>query len=281
MRALTSAVTLLRSPSSAHGMGVLWPTSSTRGAWALAVWSVPLRQCSEWQAVWRILPGPPALQADSLSPEPPAKPFSIEEPQVASGGAAGVPWGPSGPPPLLGHCRLFGLFKRHFLVLHQELLCQWCWVNTYQDCFPELAEWWSRSHLPSSRLRCCPRREQGCQRRPKRRPRRPELPHHEGVRADSGIPVYRILFSLSKRCRACNYLEDGNPWFDAAAHSGNAGELWRARALDPQLGRTHGGAQPQRLPQLGGAQRRRPVPAAAVRHVLATPTFPRTFTPGI
>ncbi|XP_070220323.1 retinoic acid receptor beta isoform X3 [Bos mutus] len=27
------------------------------------------------------------------------------------------------------------------------------------------------------------------------------------------------------RCRACNYLEDGNPWFDAAAHSGNAGEL--------------------------------------------------------
>lgn len=60
-------------------------------------------------------------------------------------------------------------------------------------------------------------------RRPTRRPERPELPHREGVRADPGI--LDSILSLSKRCRACNYLEDGNPWLDAAAHSGNAGEL--------------------------------------------------------
>lgn len=189
------------------------------------------------------------------------------------------PPGPSGPAASPGRCRPFTVLKRRFLVSHQELLCQWCWVNTHQDCFPELAEWWSRSHLPSSRLRCCPQRERGCLGAVPRAG--PSALSSPTVRGWEQTRVYWILFSLSKRCRACNYLEDGNPWLDAAAHSGNAGELWRARALDPQLQRAHGGAQPQRLPQLRGAQRRRPVPTAAVRHFLATPTFPRTFTPGI
>lgn len=87
-----------------------------------------------------------------------------------------------------------------------------------------------------------------------------------------------FLLSLKKRCRTCNYLENGNSWIDAASHSGNAGEFWRTWTLDPKFKWEHSRAQSQCLTQLSGQQWSQPVTAAAVRHFQLLQTFPRTFS---
>lgn len=165
------------------------------------------------------------MQADSLPPEPRAKPFSVEEPQVASGGAAGAPLGPRVLPPLLG-AAVLSLFSETLPGLAPGASLSMMLSKHTPGLFPRtgrVVELITSPILPSPLL---PTEGAGVSgRRPTRRPGRPELPHREGVRADPGIPVYWILFSLFKRCRACNYLEDGNPWLDATTHSGNAGEL--------------------------------------------------------
>ena len=85
----------------------------------------------------------------------------------------------------------------------------------------------------------------------------------------------RFLWSLSKRCRTCNYLENGNSRLDAPSHSGNAGEFWRTWALDPKLKWEHSRAQSQRLARLRGEQRCWSVTTAAIRHFLATSNIPQ------
>lgn len=85
----------------------------------------------------------------------------------------------------------------------------------------------------------------------------------------------RFLLSLFKRCRTCNYLENGNSWINATSHSGNAGEFWRTWTLDPQFEREPSGAQSQHLTQLGGKQRGQSVTTGAIRHFPATSNIPQ------
>lgn len=99
------------------------------------------------------------------------------------------------------------------------------------------------------------------------------------------VPLYPGVFVSNKfsiippkRCRTCNYLENGNSWINATSHSGNAGEFWGTWTLDPKFKWEHSRAQSQCLTQLSGQQWSQSVTAAAVRHFQLLQTFPRTFS---
>lgn len=85
----------------------------------------------------------------------------------------------------------------------------------------------------------------------------------------------RFLLSLFKRCRTCNYLENGNSWINATSHSGNAGEFWRTWTLDPKFKWEHSRAQSQHLTQLSGKQWCQSVTTGAIRHFPATSNIPQ------
>ena len=91
----------------------------------------------------------------------------------------------------LGNCCPFaGSFQETLSGLSAGAsLCPWCRVNTPPYCFPELAESsWSR--VPSSRLRCCPQREECLS-------GAPSSLHREWLRADPGTPLCLAASVLS------------------------------------------------------------------------------------